>query len=60
MQITKFLWHAFDYIFLLQMGRAYRSRFRMFSQKSHDVNEWRQQQQREWDRLSTAVRVVLL
>jgi len=52
---THIIWNVFDYVILLQMGRAYRSRFREFSQKSDDVSTWRQQQQKEWDRLSTAL-----
>jgi len=54
-RVSHIIWNIFDYVILLQMGRAYRSRFREFSQKSHDVSKWRQQQQKEWDRLSTAL-----
>jgi hypothetical protein len=58
--IAHLFWSVFDYVFLLQMGRAYRSRFREFSHSSHDVSKWRQQQQKEWDRLSTAVRAQVI
>jgi hypothetical protein len=51
----RFLWNLFDYIILLQMGRTYLSRFREFSHEADDVSGWRQHQQKEWDRLSTAV-----
>ncbi|KIM75807.1 hypothetical protein PILCRDRAFT_826956 [Piloderma croceum F 1598] len=53
--ILRFLWNLFDYIILLQMGRTYLSRFREFSHNERDVSGWRTQQQREWDRLSTAL-----
>jgi hypothetical protein len=57
-RIAQFLWNAFDYIILLQMGRAYLTRFRQFRQKSSDVSGWRRQQQKEWERLSTGVRAL--
>jgi hypothetical protein len=56
-RIAQFIWNIFDYVILLQMGRSYLTRFRQFRQKSSDVSGWRRQQQKEWERLSTGVRL---
>lgn len=49
-------WHVWDKVILLQMGSAYRTRFREFHRDS-DIDGWREEQQKEWDRLSVTVRI---
>jgi hypothetical protein len=47
-------WRVLDTVLFLQMGQAYRARFRSYS-LDQNVSGWRAEQQGEWDRLSTSV-----
>ena len=57
------LWRTFDNIVLLQMGSTYLIRFHEFAMAGDGTNnllsieEWRREQQAEWDRLSPTVRL---
>ena len=56
------LWRIFDNVVLLQMGSTYLIRFHEFAMASDgrndllSIEEWRKEQQAEWDRLSPTVR----
>jgi len=58
--IGNILWRLFDNLVLLQMGSTYMVRFKDFAMASEgknvvEINEWRIEQQEEWNRLSTTV-----
>jgi len=61
MTFMNFFWRFFDNIILLQMGSTYKARLREFSHISNGgdglraIEDWRKEQQAEWDRLSTAL-----
>ena len=56
------LWRIFDNVVLLQMGSTYLIRFHEFAMAADgrndllSIEEWRREQQAEWDRLSPTVR----
>ena len=56
------LWRIFDNVILLQMGSTYLIRFHEFAMAADgrndllSIEEWRKEQQAEWDRLSPTVR----
>ena len=56
------LWRIFDNVVLLQMGSTYLIRFHEFALQADgrndlpSIEEWRREQQAEWDRLSPTVR----
>lgn len=52
--LSQVTWWIWDHIFLLGTGSVYMARFERFAEDKQ-VAEWRQQQQAEWDRLSTTV-----
>ena len=62
MGIKNLCWRVFDNVVLLQMGQTYQNRLQEFmlvaegEQGLRQVEEWRKDQQAEWDRLSTTVR----
>lgn len=52
-------WSLFDNVILLQMGTTYRRRFEDFAHMEDDkssIEQWRKDQQDEWNRLSMTVR----
>jgi hypothetical protein len=58
--LVTYLGSAFESLFMLQMGHAYRARFEDFAVARDKlglevVEQWRKEQQDEWDRLSTTV-----
>ena len=61
MGIKNLCWRVFDNVDLLQMGQTYQNRLQEFmlvadgDQGLRQVEEWRKDQQAEWDRLSTTV-----
>ncbi|KAF4612916.1 hypothetical protein D9613_010724 [Agrocybe pediades] len=59
-RIRNLLWRIFDNVILLQMGSTYFMRFEQFSvladaQGMQAVWKWREEQQDEWNRLSTTL-----
>ncbi|KAF8802888.1 hypothetical protein BYT27DRAFT_7215085 [Phlegmacium glaucopus] len=52
--IRKAIWRIWDNVLLLRMGHAYSRRFQDSSLDEH-VEAWREDQQKEWDRLSTTL-----
>jgi hypothetical protein len=59
--VKKLLWVVFDKIFLFGIPNAYLSRFQDFDTASRAadleiIDQWRKEQQAEWDRLSMTVR----
>ena len=59
--LLNLLWRIFDNVVLLQMGSTYLIRFHEFAMAADEkkdllsIEEWRREQQAEWDRLSPTV-----
>jgi hypothetical protein len=57
-QLCQTIWFLLNNTLLLQMGTTYKRRFEEFENISDDmllVDQWRKDQQDEWNRLSTTV-----
>lgn len=58
-------WYLFDTLVLFRMGTIYLHRFEDFAyctkkrkkEGDEEIDRWRDEQQKEWDRLSTTVRI---
>ena len=53
--ISRTVWWLWDKIFLFHTGQVYLSRLKRYAEDAHQMEKWRKDQQREWDRLSTTV-----
>ncbi|KAJ3539618.1 hypothetical protein NMY22_g4655 [Coprinellus aureogranulatus] len=57
-RVSSFCWFLLNNVLLLQMGTTYRRRFEDFAIISDDIasiDQWRKDQQDEWNRLSTTL-----
>jgi len=49
---SELLFTIVDVVFLLKLGSAYHKRFERYAQEASSISKWRTEQQKEWNRLS--------